>query len=191
MTHKLTALLLGILLLGTLSCSDLTSPSSGSVNVLLTDAPIDLSTVHAVNVTLDEIVLFEREEDDDGGMEMGRPGVSAGEGLTVNLLDYQDGATVVIASLDVPAGDYQKVRMIVSEAHLLMQDPDDPTLEIMEPIFVPSSKVDVPVTFTVSGGETTDVTIDFDAELSVQVNETGNHRYILRPVIVPVGVASY
>jgi len=111
--------------------------------------------------------------------------------LTVNLLDYQDGATVVIASLDVPTGDYEKVRMIVSEAHLLMQDPDDPTLEIMEPIFVPSGKVDVPVTFTVSGGETTDVTIDFDAELSVQVNETGNHRYILRPVIVPVGVASY
>ena len=191
MNRKLPALFLGILLIATLNCSDPTSPSSGRVNVLLTDAPIDLSTVNAVNVTIDEMILFEREDDAEGGMEMALPGLSAGEGLTVNLLDYQNGATLVIASLDVPVGDYQKLRMIVSEAHLLMEDPDDPTLEIMEPIFVPSGKVDVPVTFTVSGGETTDVTIDFDAELSVQVNETGNHRYILRPVIVPVGVSSY
>ncbi len=28
-----------------------------------------------------------------------------------------------------------------------------------------------------------DITLDFDAELSVQVNLTGNHKYILRPVI--------
>ena len=54
----------------------------------------------------------------------------------------------------------------------------------MEPIFIPSEKVDVPVAFSLSNGEEMEVTLDFDAELSVQVNETaGQHPYILRPVI--------
>ena len=37
--------------------------------------------------------------------------------------------------------------------------------------------------------ETLELTLDFDAEASVQVNATpGQHPYILRPVITPVGM---
>jgi hypothetical protein len=173
--------------------SDPTSPSAGTVSVFLTDAPIDLSTVSAVEVTLDRIVLFGYEgmTTDEEGLEMDRPGVSAGDDLTLNLLDFQDGQTVLIAMLDVPPGEYQKLRMYVTEATLVMEDPDDPTLEIRYDIEVPSSKVDVPVSFSVSGGENTEVVLDFDAALSVQVNETqGNNQYLLRPVITPTGVSS-
>jgi hypothetical protein len=53
----------------------------------------------------------------------------------------------------------------------------------MEDIFVPSGKVDVVVPFTISAGELTEIVLDFDAALSVHLHETGNHRYILRPVI--------
>jgi hypothetical protein len=45
------------------------------------------------------------------------------------------------------------------------------------------------VVFSVSGGEETDITLDFDAELSVHVNSTpGQHPYILRPVINVAGM---
>jgi len=178
-----------LLLLAGLGCSDPTSPQTGQVQVLLTDAPIDLSGVTAVNVTIESLELFQSDTADDDGMEMERPGVSTGEGLTLNLLDFQNGETIIVAILDAPAGDYQKLRMHVSAAELVRPDPNDPALEIVETIFVPSSKVDIPVPFTITGGETTEVTIDFDAALSVQVNETpGGYPYILRPVIVPVGV---
>jgi len=201
MSNKLTLVLLAAVIVVAAGCSsDPTSPSTSRVNVFLTDAPIDLSTVNAVNVTLNQIILFGHDDSmlDDEGMDMDRPAVSDGAGLMLNLLDFQDGETVLIATLDVPPGRYQKLRMYVAAAELVMDDPNDPgdpndpdapAAEITEPISVPSSKVDIPVTFSVSAGENMDVVLDFDAALSVQVNETqGNKQYILRPVIVPVGM---
>jgi hypothetical protein len=87
---------------------------------------------------------------------------------------------------DVPAVEYSKIRFVVSAAELVMDDDGDPmTPDVVEPIFNPSGKVDVPVAFLVSeGGDDMSITLDFDAELSVQVNTTnGQHPYILRPVI--------
>jgi hypothetical protein len=192
MKDRLLILFLAGALIATAGCSGSSlSGSSGQVNVLLTDAPLDLSTVDAVNVTLNEILLFEREADEGNGegMAMAMP-ISGGEGLTINLLEFQNGKTVTIASLEVPPGDYQKIRMDVASAELVFPDPDDPEGETVEPIFNPSGKVDIPVSFTVSGGEEVDVTLDFDAALSVQVNTTeGNHSYILRPVITPTGIS--
>jgi hypothetical protein len=193
---RLTAPVVLLALLGGAGCSDdPTSPSTARVSVRLTDAPIDLSTVNAVNVTLDRIILFGDAgmQSDEDGMEMDRPTVEDGEGLMLDLLDFQNGETVTIAVLDVPPGGYQKVRMYVREASLTMNDPTDPTLEIEVPIDVPSSKVDIPVSFEATGGVNTDVVLDFDAELSVQVNETlgGNKEYILRPVITPVGTTQH
>ena len=60
--------------------------------------------------------------------------------------------------------------------------------EIVEPIFNPSGKVDIPVMFMVSAGSDNEILLDFDAALSVKVNTTGGvHPYILRPVINAVG----
>jgi hypothetical protein len=192
MTRKI--LMISVLMIALTGCgSDPTAPSTGTVNVLLTDAPIDLSEVTAVEVTLVNMVLFGDDGmvDDEEGIAMKKHGVSAGEGLTLNLLDYQNGQTVTIATEEVPAGDYKKLRMYIGEATLVVPDPNDEMLEIRHRIDVPSGKVDIPVAFTVTGGETAEVVLDFDAALSVQVNETqGNKQYILRPVITPTGVTS-
>lgn len=193
MTQKILMILVLMIVLA--GCgSDPTEPSTGTVNVLLTDAPIDLSEVTAVEVTLVNMFLFGNEGivDDEEGVAMKKHGVVAGEGLTINLLDYQNGRTVTIATEEVPAGNYKKLRMYIGEATLVVPDPNDEMLEIRHRIDVPSSKVDIPVAFTVTGGETAEVVLDFDAALSVQVNETqgGNKQYILRPVITPTGVIS-
>jgi hypothetical protein len=186
-------LLIALVALSTVACeSESSAPATGRVNVLLTDAPIDLSTVDAVNVTLGKMILFgpgEAEADEDGS-EMQRAGVSGDEQLTLNLLDYRDGVTLAVASLDVPAGDYRRIRMYVERAELVMANPDDETAPIVEPVDVPSRKVDVSVDFVVKGGESAEVVLDFDAAQSVQVNETqgGNKQYVLRPVITPVAV---
>ena len=133
-------------------------------------------------MTVSEITLH-TAEDAEGGSE--RLTLVGGEPWTVNLLDYRDGNTVLMADGDIPAGNYAKIRLEVIEAELAIDDDGDPTTpDVIEPIFIPSGKVDVPIPFATSAGEELSVTLDFDAELSVQVNETGGqHPYILRPVI--------
>jgi hypothetical protein len=174
--------------------SGTTSPSRGNVTLLLTDAPLDLAGVTAVNVTLKEMILYPADQGgtstDEGGSTMTLEHVVAGAGLTLNLLDYRNGQTVVIATADVPPGAYSRVRMEIESAELVRAgaSPDSP--DQVDPIFVPSGKVDIPVGFTVTAGTPTTVTLDFDAGMSVQVNATnGQNPYILRPVITPVGAS--
>jgi len=164
------------------SCSDNTLSGNATVSVLLTDAPIDLSGVSAVNVTLIGVSLQTADDADGNSMKLS---LTSGGDLVINLLDYQNGQVLLIATGDVPDGDYAKIRMLVSQAELVRDDDGDPdTPDIVEPIFNPSHKVDVPVAFTLSNGENMEITLDFDAALSVQVNQTnGQHPYILRPVI--------
>jgi len=178
-------------LVALMSCAnDPTTPDTARVSVLLTDAPLDLSSVSAVEVTLSEMILYPAD-DDSGGMEMVVP-LSTAEGMTLNLLEFQNGKTITIATLDVPAGSYEKLRMGLVRADLLRDDDGNPdTPDLVESIFIPSGKVDIPVPFTATAGEELEVVLDFDAALSVQVNTTqGQHPYILRPVITPTGVAA-
>ena len=178
-----------LLLAGLIACSegDPMGSASGNVSVFLTDAPINLDEVSAVNVTIEEMVLFPVCEDPDtdcAGIPLDLVPPEGVDGVTLNLLDYRDGHVILMASAQVPEGDYSKIRMVIATATLLEDTDQDPTTpESEEAIFLPSGKVDVVMPFSVTAGEDTEVILDFDAALSVHVNETGNHKYILRPVI--------
>jgi hypothetical protein len=180
------SLALALILPAMTSCDNNSVGGTAMVQVFLTDAPLDLSTVSAVNVTVTELSL-RTTADENGNSE--KLTLMGGDPWTVNLLDYQDGNVVLMAAGDVPAGDYAKIRLVVSAAELVWDDDgDEMTPDVVESIFNPTGKVDIPVAFMVSAGDDMSVTLDFDAELSVQVNQTGGqHTYILRPVINLVG----
>ena len=183
------ALALALILSALTSCANNGVSGNGTVQIFLTDAPLDLTTVNAVNVTVTELQL--RTADDmDGNSE--KLSLTGSGPWTVNLLDYQNGETVLMAAGDVPPGEYSKIRLVVASAELSIDDDGDPmTPDVVEPIFNPSGKVDIPVPFVVSAGTDLSITLDFDAELSVQVNQTnGQHPYILRPVINLVEVTA-
>jgi hypothetical protein len=178
--------------LATAACSPSGVGSSNpNLRVLLTDAPIDLTGVTAVNVTIDEVTLYPNDasEGDEGAVPVDGGPISSPGGFTVNLLDFRDGNVTLLTTDAVPAGSYQRIRLHVSSAELTRDDDGDPgTPDLVEPIFIPSEKVDVPLPLTLSVSETLEVTLDFDAGASVQVNSTGGqHPYILRPVITPAG----
>lgn len=175
-------------------CDTGNNPAAGQANVsvYLTDAPLDLAGVHAVNVTVSDVVLYPADAGtgDAGGVELTSGPISLPGDLTLNLLDFRDGQVVFVGSQTVPAGSYQRLRLYVVSAELVRDDDGDPaTADITEPITVPSSKVDVPVTFQLTAGENLALTIDFDAQASVQVNTTnGTNQYLLRPVINVAGM---
>ena len=164
-------------------CSDNTLSGESRITILLTDAPLDFAGVSAVNVTIDGVSVKSTDEGEDDDGERLR--LLTGGPLVVNLLDYQNGATLTIADGELPDGDYGQVRLHILAAELVRDDDGDPeTPEIVEPIFAPSRKVDINTPFSLTNGEDMQITLDFDAEVSVQINTTnGQHPYILHPVI--------
>jgi hypothetical protein len=178
-----------LLLVGLVACSeaDITGPGSGTLNVYLTDAPINLDNVTAVNVVVAAMTVFpvcDAPDEDCEGQLLDLVPAEGSEDVIINLLDYRDGVVILMASELVTAGLYEKIRMEITAATLVSDDDMNPdTPDTTEDIFISSGKVDVVVPFTVSAGEESEVILDFDAALSVQVNETGNPKYILRPVI--------
>jgi len=178
----LRSLLLAGCLVLTLACSSGSASvhgGTGTIQVHLTDAPIDLTTVEKVEVTITDVIVYPGEDD-------GMPTVSGGPTVllthpeTFDLLTLTGGATTLLASGEVLAGDYQRIRLEISEATLTYKD------GTTAPLKIDSGKVDVPIRFHVGVDETNALTLDFDAGASVQVNQTGTDTLILRPVVTPV-----
>ncbi len=166
------------------ACSDSSGSSTGmgTVNVRMTDAPLDLTDVQSVMVTIDGVILY-GSEDSGGDMPQVNPLGSTPiltHPDTFDLLTLTGGATTLLASGEAPAGHYQRIRLEVSKAELTFKDGR------IEPLKLESGKVDVPIAFNLGVDETQTLTLDFDAAASVQVNETASDKYILRPVVTPV-----
>jgi hypothetical protein len=100
------------------ACDTGSSPSGGrsGVSVYLTDTPLDLAGVHAVNVTLSEVSLYPSEagSSDEGGLELESGPISLPGDLTLNLLDFRNGQEALVGSQTVPAGSYNRLRLKLS-----------------------------------------------------------------------------
>jgi len=157
------------------------SGGTGMLQVRLTDAPIDLSTVQSVNVTLTGVVVFPEETTNPMGMPVeAGPITLMTHPATFDLLTLTGGATALLASGEVPAGAYSRIHLDISDATLVNKDGTTASLKIE------SNKVDVPIQFQVTVGATSSITLDFNAGASVQVNQTAAGQFILRPVVTPV-----
>jgi hypothetical protein len=177
-----------VALAGLVAC-DHSSDSGGPsrINIELTDAPLD--GVSAVNVTISSVAVFRTESGDADGVELNSGPISASGDLTLNLLDLRNGTVTLLGSVAVPAGTYNRVRLIVESAEIVIDDDGDPaTPEVTKQVTVPSGKIDVLVPMELSQGEDLTVTLDFDAEASIHVVSTGSGTYILRPVVTVVAV---
>lgn len=164
-----------------MSCSGSGSASvagMGRLELHLTDAPLDLSGVAGVEVTLDAVTVYSGVEEMDGTDTA--PIVVMDHPATFDLLTLTGGASALLASADLPSGFYQRIRLSITAASLRYDDGHEVDLKI------DSNKVDIPIRFQVTAGGTTQVTLDFQADASVQVNGTAAGDYILRPVVTPV-----
>jgi len=164
-------LLLNILILSILSiffissCSDSTSPEeNGTLKLYLTDAP---SSYDAVNITFSEVSAHIVPD----WMTI------VGEPVTANLLDFNNGETLLLGSESLPAGKYTQIRLHISYASITVD-------RVTSTMTVPSEELKFGPQFTIQEGMTYELVLDFDASRSVVVSGTEeNPEYKLKPHI--------
>ena len=177
-----------------------TKPATGIIDVYVTDAPPErnvtavLITVSSLEVHLAAAEMEQEQEQEQSGSgnqtqkqeqeqeqekEMGtRSGwitIDISDDMaTFDLLEVK-GIEEFFGSSEVAAGKYTQVRLIVEKAEVAVDngEPEEAT--------VPSGELKIVRPFTVEGGETTSLIIDFDAERSV--NFTGSGKIHVKPVV--------
>ena len=175
---------------GLAACESSVGPADGpgQFTVLLTDAPFPFDLVDEANVTISRV-----EVAGEGGVQV----LAEGE-QTFNLLDLQNGVTAALGTVEMPEGRVSQVRLIVSEASILLVDDDPSDGEPAQEydLFVPSGAqtgIKILVAADIDSGMETTATLDFDVEDSfiVQGNpETpaGIEGFLFKPVIKVAGV---
>lgn len=144
-----------------------TSPSAGSSTLQIQMTDNHLDGVEAVVVTIASVEVH----------HTGGPSVEALiEPLELDLLQLRD-RVIPIAEVQLQAGKITQIRFVVTEGHVLV-DGEEVPLEI------PSGEVKLVGNFDVPEGALAVMLVDFDAEASVRVTQSGSsERWILRPVI--------
>ena len=153
-------------------------PSTGTIKVLVTDAPGDVSEV---NVTVSEVEVHKAGGDGESGKWITLD--IANEGQPFNLLALQDGLTMLLAEgNEVEPGKYTQLRMTVFNVIVKTDDgPEDGYQAI-----VPSDKLKFVRPFNLEAGETITLIADFDAAKSVIFpgGKKGNvKKVIFKPVV--------
>lgn len=148
----------------------------GAISVHLTDAP---AAYDAVNITFSEVSAY---------IDSDWVTLHLQADSTVNLLNYTNGRSILLAHGEVPAGHYTQVRFKIKSAAIVV---DGQTL----PLAVPSgaqSGLKVGLHFVVDPGASYELALDFDALRSIVVTGPQNlpGSYKLKPHlrVVPTAI---
>lgn len=144
-----------------------TSSAPGTLRVMLADAP--LPNLISVNITIDKV----QAHLDGNWVDIET------DPVTLNLLDLTTDP-VAIASKDLPAGDYNQVRLFISSATVV----DDTGTHDVAIGSAAQTGIKININATVNEGEITEILLDFNVAKSLI--KQGNGQYRLQPVIPAV-----
>ena len=173
-----------VLVLIFISCNKTTDSGNGRLVVKITDAPFPIDFVESAVVTITKIEI--RKSGD--GISDGNPFVVIWEGSqTFNLLELRNGVVEDLLNIDIPAGEYNLIRLYVDEASLKVRDGDNFSLKI------PSGKqtgikIFIRPGLVVEGGLTSELLLDFDLSRSFLMkgnmdSPAGIKGFTFKPVI--------
>jgi hypothetical protein len=152
----------------------------GTLRVMLTDKPAEAFT--EVNVTIAAVRIHKSAGAAEGEGEWIELPVTAA--MPTNLLLLRDGVLLPLCGvMQMPAGEYQQVRLVL--APNTAAAPENNTVLLadgtVQPIDVPGGSIKILHLLSLAEGQTTELTLDFDASLSVK--RRGNGTYFMQPVV--------
>lgn len=185
--HKLIGFILSLTLMTLISgCGGggggTTTASTGVLSLSITDAPPKLGD----DVTEVNIAVIGIEYNHNGSWTT----ADDFEPQTFNLLDLQNGKSLHLGDMILPAGHYQEIRFKLAAPEKEADVKSNPDCNITfedgtsVPLFVPSggqSGYKGKGAFDITANAKIEVTADFDVQKSIVV--TGNRKYLLKPVI--------
>jgi hypothetical protein len=143
--------------------------STGTVAVFVKDGPADqfehiwvtITQVELLPVSGSPVVIYDNPS-----------------GCRIDILDHRDEDFLLKIHRSVPAGQYSKIRLRVSDIELA---PASPTTEVK----LPSGKIDLNPRepFTVAPGGNLSIRLDIDANKAIHVHPSKAGWYIFRPVV--------
>ena len=166
-----------------------TDPSrSGNLRLMITDAPFDDAS--ALHVTFTEVKAH-REDGVGGWLTVPFAGSPAATTRTCNLKKL-DGPFDLLGADSLDAGQYTQIRLVVDSAQIYFGGTATPEPACAaslaapggsrsETLEIPSGEVKLIHPFALTSNGTTTIELDFDGGQSV--NQTGNGRYRMTPVI--------
>lgn len=152
-----------ILLAGSilLSCTE-DNDGSGTLNVRMTDAPYPTDQIAEANITVTKIEIRQ-----SGGNGEEKFTTILDSEVSANLLDLTNGVTANIASVEVPVGSYDLVRVYISEASVVLNDDAETTFNLKIPSGAQSGiKVFINPDIEVVGGLSAELLLDVDVSQS-------------------------
>ncbi|HYX07768.1 MAG TPA: DUF4382 domain-containing protein [Bacteroidales bacterium] len=153
----------------TTGCEDKTQNNgSGTLLLYLTDAP---ATYDAVNIDIQSVQIKTSEGDSVISPDIIHPGV-------YNLLDLQNGLDTLLGTFTLPAATVSQVRLVLGNNNSIVKD--GMTYDLKTPS-AQQSGLKLNVHAVIDPAIDYRLWIDFDAKHSVV--ETGNGKFILKPVI--------
>ncbi|MRR19118.1 DUF4382 domain-containing protein [bacterium] len=185
MKRTITILLTAAFLLSLGACNEIFNNSGdgdGRVVIKITDDPFDISYIESATVTITRVEIKKVGD----GISDGNPFVTLSEDtLTIDLIDLRNGVTETLLDLDIPAGEYDMIRLYVAEAGLKLKENDAPYS-----VKVPSGsqtgiKMHIYPYLVVSDGLTAELLLDVDLSKSfvLRGNMHNNNGFIFKPVI--------
>ncbi len=163
--------------------------ATGNISIVLTDAPFPSDEVSEANIHIERIEIRKKtsvdenegddsqgNDDNDGDQDQGNDDnenennfiILSEEKMSFNLLDLANGVTASLVSSEIEAGSYDLIRLVVSEASIVLED------ESVFDLNIPSGaqsgiKVFIKPSIEVAGGLTTELLLDFDVSRSFLV----------------------
>lgn len=189
--QRTVAALAGVLALAvvTVACSSTAPSQSGTLQMMITDAPFDDAT--ALHVTFKEVQVH-RADGEDGWITV--PFADPVSQTRTCNLKKLEGPFDILGVTSLEAGHFTQVRLVVDSATIYFggtptgQDacgatlaPPDGAGVVSKPLEIPSGEVKLNHPFELTTGGTTTIELDFDGNQSVR--ETGNGNYRMTPVI--------
>jgi len=188
-------------------CNPITPPAEGegTLKLYLTDAPGDYLAVDILISRIDaHIAEAEQEQAQEGSLnfqnrdsnnmeeDIGGEWVTLinwDNGLPVDLIELE-GQTMLLSTNELEAGTYTQLRVFLMEEASITIEGEEET-EINENLIIPSSaQTGIKLThpFEIIEGQTTELTLDFDAQKSIFIN--GNGEYRMQPTIKVISESS-
>ena len=149
-----------------MACGASEAESVGSLSLQLSDTP---SSYEKLDVELASASIHDAESDEDHGWVQ-IPLATA----TINVADVQRGKELPLGSTSVPAGNYDRIQIMVKKASVTSHGQ-------VIPMGLGDAPARVEYAFRVAPFDQTEMLLDFDARASVVPSDTGDGSLRLDP----------